>query len=359
MAIGETLGTIVGGFLGKNAAKSDLKNQKKLMQQAISEYTKLGYPPDYSKALVLQEFERVGILTPELEQEVEIAASEMGQIEEDQSLRDSQRQALEMLKTRAQTGLGAEDRASLNQVRGEVQRDAEAKRQQIMQQMQARGMGGSGADLMSQLQAAQGASDQAATGSDAVMAQAQARALQALSDSGRMAGEIRGQDFGVESARAQALDERNRMLAQNSVARQRTNVGALNDAQKLNLGEQQRVADANIGMQNEEKRRQAQAQADRYNQQLQFTAGKTGQLRDMADFRGDQAQRKYQEQVAMGKGIGGLGDSAAKSFASGGMTDLIGAAGFSDENVKNEIDYSDDEVIKWMDRISKRLKGSK
>jgi len=359
MAVGETIGTIVGGLLGKNAAKSDLKNQKRLMQQAINEYTKLGYPPDYSKALVLQEFERAGVLTPQLEQEVEIAASELGNVQEDQSIRDTQRQALEMLKQRGQVGLSAEDRAALNQVRGEVQRDSEAKRQQILQQMQARGMGGSGAELMAQLQSAQGASDQAATGSDAVMAQAQERALRALSESGQMAGQVRGQDFDVNSTRARALDERNRMLAENSVSRQARNVGALNQAQQLNLSEQQRVNDANVSMKNREQERQAQAQADRYAQQLQFTAGKTGQLRDMADFRGDTAQRKYNEQVAMGKGIGGLADSGAKAMSGGGGLDLIGAAGFSDENLKNDISYSDDEVVAWMDRIAKHLKGKK
>lgn len=355
MAIGEALGSIIGGFLGKNAAASDLKNQKKLMQQAISEYTKLGYPPDYSKALVLQEFERAGVLTPELEQEVEVAASEMGQITEDASLRDTQRQALEMLKTRAQVGLSAEDRASLNQVRGEVQRDSEAKRQQILQQMQARGMGGSGAELMAQLQSAQGASDQAAAGSDELMAQAQQRALQALSESSRAAGDIRSQDFGVESARRSALDERNKMLAQNSVARQANNVSRLNEAQKYNLSEQQRVNDANVSQANQEKERQAQAQADRYAQQLQFTAGKTGQIGQMADFRGQQAQQKFNQNVAMGKGIGGLADSGLKE--AGGMAGV--AAMFSDENLKNDIDYTDDEVISWMDRIAKKLKGTK
>jgi hypothetical protein len=355
MAIGEALGGIIGGFLGKNAAANDLKNQKKLMQQAIAEYTKLGYPPDYSKALVLQEYERAGVLTPELEQEVEIAASEMGQLTEDQSVRDTQKQALEMLKTRAKVGLSAEDRAALNEVRGQTQRDSEAKRQQILQQMQARGMGGSGSELMAQLQSAQGAADQAASGSDEIMAQAQQRALQALSESSRAAGDLRGQDFNVNSARAQALDERNKMLAQNSVARQSANVGRLNQAQQYNLSEQQRVNDANVGLSNAEKQRQAQAQADLYAQKLQYTAGKTGQIRDNADFRGQQAQQKFNQSVAMGKGVGGLADSGLKE--AGGFAGV--ASMFSDENLKNDIDYSDDEVISWMDRIAKRLKAPK
>jgi hypothetical protein len=229
MAIASVAAPIVGGLVGNLMGSGDRKRQAAMIKRAMAELDAVGQPPDLSREIIFKELQRAGILTPQLEEEITVAESEMGKLkEQDPSLRDTQRQALERIKQQAATGLTAEDRASLNQVRGEVQRDSEAKRQQIMQSMQSRGMGGSGAELMSALQSAQGAADQAATGSDAVMAQAQQRALQALSESGRMAGDIRGQDFGIDSARAQAVDERNRMLAQNSVARQSANVGRLN-----------------------------------------------------------------------------------------------------------------------------------
>jgi hypothetical protein len=323
MGIGESLGGIVGGILGNNAAKMDRAHQKDMMKSMLAEYDKLGYPPDYSKALVLQEFQRQGIYTPEMEQEIKVAESEMGKIQEDTTLRDAQKSALASMQQRGKVGLSAEDRAALNQVRQSVQRDAEAKRQQILQQMASRGMGGSGAELIAQLQAGQGAAEQAASGSDTLMAQAQQRALQALGQSSDMAGNIRSQDFGVNQAKASAIDERNRFLSQNSIERQRQNVGALNTAQQTNLAEQQRIADANASMQNAEKQRQVEAQRQTYADKMAFVAGKTGQQQALANYYGNTANAKAQAQVNMGKGIGGLGDQAAQAYFTGGLSEAI------------------------------------
>ena len=310
MGLGESLGGIVGGFLGGNAAKMDRSHQKDAAKQALQYYKDIGYPPDYAKELVLQEFQRAGIYTPELEKEIAVAESEVGKIKEDTSLRDAQKSALASLQNRAKVGLSAEDRASLNQVRAETQRDAQAKQAQILQQMQSRGMGGSGAELIAQLQAGQGATDRAAGGSDTIMAQAQQRALQALGQSADLASGVRSQDFGVASAKAGALDERNKFLAQNSIARQRQNVGELNAAQQSNLAQQQKTNDANVAMANEEKRRQAEAQHAQYADKLAWAGGAAGQSQNLSKYYGDTANAKAQQQKDIGSGIGGLAEFA-------------------------------------------------
>jgi hypothetical protein len=314
MAIGEALGGIVGGILGGNAAKMDRAHQKDAMKAALKYYTDIGYPPDYSKALVLQELQRQGVYTPELEQEVNVAESEMGKIQEDTGLRDVQKSVLAQLGQLGKVGLGAEDRASLNQVRQGIQRDAEAKRQQVMQQMASRGMGGSGAELMSQLSAGQAAAEQASQQSDQIMAQAAAARRGALQQHADLASGVRSQDFGVNQAKATAIDERNRFLAQNTIARQRQNVGALNTAQQANLAEQQRIADANAAMQNAEKQRQATAQQQTYNDKLKWAAGASGQQQNLADYHGETAAAKAQAQKDIGSGIGGIADYGVKKF---------------------------------------------
>lgn len=345
MAIGEALGGIIGGFLGGNAAKSDRSNAKDAMKQAAAIYDQIGLPPDLSKELILKEFERAGLYTPELEQDLNdtFAESEMAKIQEDPELRKAQTEALSMMRNRAKVGLSAEDRAALNQVRNEVQRDAEAKRQQVLQQMQARGMGGSGAALVAQLQAGQDAQNLASQQSDTQMAQAQQRALQALGQSSDMASGMRSQDFNVNQAKASAIDERNRFLQQNSIARQQRNVGALNQAQLANLQEQQRIADANVAQANKEKQRQVDAQSGQYNQKLAWASGKAGQLGNLSDFLGKTAQQKADAQVAMGKGFGGLADAGAQAI-------------MSDENNKENVDESGDEVNSFLERIAKKYK---
>ena len=351
MAIASVAAPVVGGLVGNLMGSGDRKRQRAMIARAMAELDAVGTPPDLSKELIFKELQRAGILTPELEQEITVAESEVAKIKEDSSLRDTQKQALEKIKQQASTGLTAEDRASLNQVRGEVQRDSEAKRQQIMQSMQSRGMGGSGAELMAALQGAQGAADQAATGSDAIMAQAQQRALQALGESGRMAGDIRTQDFGVESTRAQALDERNRMLAQNSVARQSSNVGRLNQAQQMNLQEQQRIQDVNTQMANQEKLRQNQEKGNLWDRQMAIASARSNAATGQASQYGGLAKQTQQ----MGSTIGsGVGTSAAALMGNDKLMEK-----WSDKNLKENVDYTDEEVTMWMDRISKLLKGGK
>lgn len=325
-------GALLGAGLGYLSAEKDRSAQKKAIKKAMQQLEELGYPPDLSKAIVVEELQRQGIYTPELQQEIEVAESEMGKITEDQSLRDAQKQALAMMQQRAQVGLSAEDRAALNEVRRQVQTDAEAKRQQIMQTMAARGQAGGGADLMAQLQAAQGAADQAASGSDTVMAQAQQRALEALGRSGQMAGEVRSQDFGVASARASALDERNRFLAQNAMARQAANVQALNQAQQLNLSEQQRLHEANIAARRAEAERQAAEQGKLYDRKFDLASAKSSAQLGQAAAARQSAQDTQQMYTQIGSGLGKVG---AGLYQGGAFNSTPDAAG-------GTTDYSDD-----------------
>lgn len=297
----------LGGILGNAAASKDRKAAKQAMKKAIKELEAIGTPPDTAKALILQEFERQGVYSPELEQDLSdtFAESEMGKLTEDASLRDVQKSVLSELQNRARVGLSAEDRAALNKVRNEVQRDAQANRASVLSQMAARQMGGSGAELVSQLMAGQQAAELASQQSDNVMAQAQQRALQALSESANQASNIRSQDLNVNTARAQALDERNRFLMQNSIDRQARNVGNLNEAQKANLAEQQRIADANAQMANQEKQRQAAAKSSDFQNKLSLASAKAGAYTGQQQYHGQQAQNTAQQYANIGSGVAG------------------------------------------------------
>jgi len=372
---------IVGGLVGNLMSQKDKASQKKAMKQAIAELESVGLPPDLSKEIIYQQFQKVGILTPQLEADLNdsFAESEVGKIEEDKGLRESQVKALSDMQKRAKVGLSAEDRASLNQVRSEVQRDAEAKRQQVLQQMQARGMGGSGASLVAQLQAGQDAQNLASQQSDNQMAMAQQRALQALGQSSDMASKVRGQDFDVNQNKANAIDERNRFLAENSISRQQRNVSSLNQAQLANLQEQQRIADANIQQANAEKQRQVQEQGALYDRTLGYKQSLANANLGQAGYYGQQAANTAQSFGQMGAGVGSaagaiggagkgsafgnlFGGSSAPALSATGLSPDAagGTTGYSrdylssDENVKENISYNDPEVQKFMDRISKK-----
>lgn len=372
-AIAAVAAPVISGIMGGMSASKDRREQKKMMKRALAELEKVGLPPDLSGPLLLKEFERAGIYTPELEEDLssEVKESTVAQIKEDPALRQAQLEALNSLQQRAKVGLSAEDRAALNQVRSETQRDSEAKRQQILQNMQSRGMGGSGAELMAQLQSAQGAADQAAAGSDTLMAQAQSRALDALGQSGRMAGDVRNQDFGVEETKARAIDERNRFLNENSINRQRANVGSLNEAQKLNLAEQQRISTANTQLSNAEAERQNQAKRDLYQDKLDLAKAKSAARVGQAAAAGERADRTASQYAGIGSAIGtgisayGQAKANAPTSSTGDYFDKAGGTTqysrdyLSDENLKENVGYTDNEVQAWLDGLSLKVNGKK
>ena len=170
--------------------------------------------------------------------------------------------------------------------------------------MAARGQGGSGAELTAQLMAGQNAADLASEQSDSLMAQAQQRALQALGESANQASNIRGQDFSIANTKAQALDERNKFLQQNAIDRQQRNVGSLNNAQLANLQEQQRIADANTAMKNQELQRQAEAAAQNYRDKLAAAQAKANAYTGQQQYYQAQAQNTAQQMAGIGSALG-------------------------------------------------------
>lgn len=128
----------------------------------------------------------------------------------------AQEAALGQLGQWAHGGLTGADRAMMESTR---MRDAQAsasQRQAIMQQMQARGMGGSGADLATQMMASQLGQQQASDAESQMMQGAQQRALAAVQAQAQLGGNMRQlgqhetetQQNAVRDARQQAFEDR-------------------------------------------------------------------------------------------------------------------------------------------------------
>lgn len=365
MAIGAVAAPVIGGLMGNAAASKSRAQQKAMIKKAIQELEKLGVPPDLSSPLILQNFESAGLYTPEMEQDLNdsVSESEVGKITEDSSLRDAQKSALTTMQQRAKVGLSAEDRAALNQVRQQVQQDSQAKQSQILQEMQARGQGGGGAELAARLTAGQAGADRASSASDTLMAQAQERALQALGQSANLAGEVRGQDFNVANTKASALDERNRFLAQNSISRQTRNVGAMNTAEQQNLANKQSIMSANTQQANAESLRQRNEQGAFFDRKAQLAgqkaAAQVGAAGQYANMGNQQAGMFAGIGNAVGTGLGAIAQYQANKpsgvDAAGGTTQASADYLASDKDLKENVDYTDDDVQKWLDSLSTRI----
>jgi hypothetical protein len=120
-----------------------------------------------------------------------------------------------------------------------------------------------------------------------------------------------------------------------------------------NLQEQQRIQDANTQMANQERLRQVNERGALFDRQLGLAQARS----NAAVGQAGQYAARAQQQQQMGSSIGsGIGTSAASLM---GNEKLMEKWKGSDENMKTNVDYTDEDVTIWMDRISKLLKGKK
>lgn len=153
-------------------------------------------------------------------------------IDSDPALRDAQMGSIGKLdEIIAGGGLTMRDRANLERLRGETAAADRGRRDAILQNMAARGMGGSGMELLASLQSAQAATDRDAMAGLETAAQAEERALQAIMQKGELAGSLRGQDF----------DEAARIAAAHDAIEQ-FNAAAANQNAQFNAGQGNQVA---------------------------------------------------------------------------------------------------------------------
>ena len=125
----------------------------------------------------------------------------------DPRLKDDQQASLGALKDLADHGgMNLTDKANLNDIQNQAATADRGRREAILQNAAQRGMGGSGSELLAQLSSSQAATNQQSKAGLDVAAQAQQRALQAMMESGNLAGSMRNQDFGEQSQIASAKD---------------------------------------------------------------------------------------------------------------------------------------------------------
>jgi hypothetical protein len=308
--------------------KSDL-----LMQQATNTYSNLVPPTIEEQKLHLQELVQEGVITPEQAQTYLTENSQMENISLDPRLQQAQMDALAGLQDISQNkGLTDMDRAQLSQIGNEEATRSKGAREAILQNAQARGMGGSGLELMSQLQNQQDAATRQSVRDTGIAGQAQARALEALKSAGTLGGQIGQQQFSQKSDIAQAQDRINQFNTQNKQQVSNINTAANNAAQTANLAAKQNISNANVGTANQEQQYNKELQQKQFSNELAKANGQAGAL---------QAQAQA--------------DAAAEAAKQASTKQLIGAglgaaATLSDERLKENVEPFD--ASKFLDSLT-------
>ena len=291
-------------FGGGDAGKSEMEKANKLMQDNIARLEAIGIPTIEAQKIALQAPELVGELQAEF-----LGPSAFQGVQEDPRLKSAQLSALEEMTQIAKTGLGAEDRAALNEIRRQASGMAQAQKATTLQQMQERGLGDSGANLVSQLLSGQLAADMASQQGDRLASQAASARRQALGQQASMASQMSQQQLALAGQKASAADVINQFNTQN-----KQNVNAQDIAKQTAATRNQQEMYNKGLIQQEFQNRMAKA------------TGVTGAQSNLAGMYGQQGAATAQGQATQnaailggitglaGAGIGAYGDiEAAKA----------------------------------------------
>lgn len=182
--------------------------------------------------------------------------------------------ALRLLSQRGQEGYNAEDRAAINDTLSEVNQNARGQREALMRQVNPN----SGAALALQAGNQQDAAQRAHSQGLQLAAGSRAQALQALAQTGRLAGDIDESEFGQAFRRGSATDAISQFNERN-----RLDTGRYNNAM-LQQG---------------------------YNNRLGLAETKAQNLRNRATDKDEEAERRKNSARSIGRTVGTVAGLAA------------------------------------------------
>ena len=259
-AIGGAVGGIAGGLMTDDGS-GQYAEQERLMEETLAELE--GIPLPQLKKLSQENPRWLEDLVAVKQQE-----SQMSDISVDPRLKNQQMAAMGALDEVIQGGgMTAQDTANLNRIQDQAATADRGRREAIMQNMNQRGMGGSGLELLNQLQSSQAATTQQGQQGLDVAGMAQQRALNAVMNQGQMAGQMRGQEFGEQSDIARAQDAINRFNTANQMG-----------AREFNVGGRQNTANMGTDIRNQAKRYNAGLPQQQFQNQMDQAAAR-GQAR--------------------------------------------------------------------------------
>lgn len=300
---------ILGGILGNQ----QYQMEQQQLQNAIKQFTDIGVPPTQALQIVFQKYQSAGQLTPQMQQAFQQAQSQMGQIQaNDPTLQNAQLGALNQLEQIGSNGgMNLAMQANLQKQLNDSNAANAGRVGAIQQGFAQRGMGSpSGLEMVAQMQNAQNTTQNQQQASLDAAAQAQQNALNAIEQSGGLAGQMQQNQFSRQAQQAQAQDSINRFNTQMLQSANAANTAAQNQAQQMNLANAQNVMNANTAGQNSTNQYNAQQVQQNYNDQLARAAGASQQYGNMGNFQGQQGQRTSNMFGGVGQGIAQLGTAA-------------------------------------------------
>jgi hypothetical protein len=315
--VGSSLGGLAGSMLGGGADKDAIEALKKAQQaiQAIPE------PTVRDMQLVLSPLVQQGILTPEAYSTILQQPSEFLNVNIDQTARNAEIAALSQMQDIAsEGGQDAQYRAAMNDATNQTNEQMQGQTGAILQNAAERGVSNSNLTAAAQLAQAFAGNANMANSSVNAAAEAEKRALQAISDSATLGGQINAQDYSQAAQRAAAIDAINRYNAQNSQSQSNMNTEGRNMAQAQNLDLAQQVAQYNTQVKNQQAQYNAQLPQQVFQNALAKASAQAGVAQPMANLYQNAAQAKATTQ---GNLVGGLGQNLTNYYNTQNLSNAL------------------------------------
>ena len=233
--------------------------ERERMQEVIEKLKNPNFDP---RDFTSEEYSVASKYVPEVAKFIEEKAPETVKATADgQSGREAQMSALSRLRNLSDTGEDTQSQIMRQRALGDAAAQNQAQQATIKQNAAQRGLGGSGMEFLQSMMAQQGSAQSASRNAqDAAMNSYQTK-LQAMKDSANLGGQVRGQDFDEQGKNVGIINDYNRRKSDEQNRYNQYVANANNQGNLYNIGNQQRVADANVGGRNADRAR-AQGRGD-------------------------------------------------------------------------------------------------
>jgi hypothetical protein len=269
--IGAGIGGGIGGLFDDSGAEA-----REMMAKALAEYEAIGIPPDLSGPIILQQLQKGGMLTPQLEGVLKEEMFNASTVSDNADTRKDMTGALAQIRSKTFGGLSPQQMSNMQQLTDKVGAQNQSFIKGGLNTLAQQGKVGGGDFLASILGGGQNSSQLASrTAVDIGAAGANAQD-QALRDYLTGIGALRSSDDRRNEYNATARQAADIYKSQNASSRQARNVNTSNNANQMNWNRSNEVNDVNTRMNNAELLRQQQAKRDFWNDKYKLAAGKAG-----------------------------------------------------------------------------------
>ena len=307
---------VVAGIIGSQQSSAARAQAQAAEQAALQNYLNINVPDPAQQAVILQQYQVTGQISPQIMQGMQ-QQTQLAGMQVDPASRAAEVDALNQMRNVASSG-GLDAQAQQQQAQAMSAANANEAGQQgaILQNYNARGIGGSGASLAAQLSADQSSANSTASAGMNAAAGAEQRALQAMTASSQMGSQLNAQDYGQAYNAATAQDAINKFNTQNAQSAAQYNTTAANQAQAANVANQQAVANANTGVSNQQEEQNKALLQQQFQNQMTLANGKSSAENGVASTANQQANTTANQWANIGSAVGQGSAALAKSYNS-------------------------------------------